>query len=170
MKLIYLGLAAAMSAAVPQPAAAQQNPPGGDLVTSFNELLLVETMTTIGGKVREGPLSGETQTYTMEFQNGLVGFGFFAACTETCGGLVIAASFETPEDMTADQRAKIINDFNADHAELKVFMGTDGDPLAQNYLIANGGISKQNMQTQIGVFAESAKLFADAFYADFASK
>ena len=168
MKHLCMGVAACLAIALPQAASAQAGPAtatsGGETVSAFDEVTLINALSAIGGTLSEGGMSGDTKTYTVTFQNGVTGFAFFAACDQGCLGLAIAASFESPEGMSAEQRETIIRDFNDAHPEIKLFMGKDGDPLAQAYLIADGGISMKNMQVQLAVFAESAQQFATALY------
>ena len=162
-----ISAAAALALAAAQPASAQHSATGEQSITAFDELLMIEALDEIDATLSQnGATSDGTTIYKIEFANGIIGFGFLRACEDECYGMVVAASFTRPENATPEELNELLRKFNDSHAEIKVYIGEDGDPMAPNYLIADGGISMKNMSTQLKVFADSAKIFGDQLYAD----
>ena len=103
--------------------------------------------------------------YRIEFENGTVTSAYFTACSNgKCLGTHLQGSFGKPSDKTVAQTDGIVNAFNRDNRTLKVWSRGDGRSMADQYIIADGGITMENYRRQLSLYSYMLKQYRQALY------
>lgn len=157
--------AAVMFAMQAAPAAAQAYS-AGKIIRSIDDATLTATLDDLKAtwEASSDKSDADTTIYEVSFETGLLAFAYTRACDPDCKGLVVAAAFDKPEGVTDADLAAKLRTFNDTHAAGKAFLGEDGSPMIQWYVIVDGGISMANLRTQLSVFTDIGYEFSDALY------
>lgn len=128
------------------------------------ERALVEAGATI---TTEDPKS---ERIDFEFEGGVIADALLLACEDNvaktkCLGSSMLATFE-PEGKTREQVIEAINTYNYKENFGRAYLDPDGTISLRMYIIADGGISRANYSSQIGLWFASVSDFFGYLYGE----
>lgn len=128
------------------------------------ERALVEAGATI---TTEDP---KAERIDFEFDGGVIADALLLACEDNvaktkCRGSSMLATFE-PEDRTPEQIAEAINAYNYKENFGRAYLDKDGTISVRMYIISDGGITRANYSTQIGLWFASVSDFFGYLYGE----
>lgn len=155
-----LALAGAGTAAAQTPAQA----PAPVIIERIEPATLLEALARIGA---EAELLGEDgEAYRVVFANGARAVLQRAGCArdDVCSGLLMLGLFTVPQDRPAADSEETRRSFSATYNAVSVITNERGEHLVKSYVIADGGITTENLTAQLGVFAEALGAYSAALY------
>lgn len=128
------------------------------------ERALVEAGATI---TTEDP---KAERIDFTFDGGVIADALLLACEDNvaktkCRGSSMLATFE-PEDRTPEQVAAAINTYNYKENFGRAYLDDDGTISVRMYIISDGGITRANYSTQIGLWFASVSDFFGYLYGE----
>jgi len=151
LKSFAIAGALALVLAAPGAAFAQ-----GDLLNDWAPSDMKAAITAAGAKVtKEGVLDDDVPYVGGESANGMKFVVYGAVCSgapSRCKGANLSASFTLDSDAEVDAREKAI-----DRSAVGVRNGGDKSLDVSRYLIFDGGLTRENLKTNIEVFIEVAE-------------
>lgn len=163
MKAVILGTLLALGASTA--ASAQSYNPDREL-NHFTRSALKATLTELGASATE---RDGKPNISVEFSNGLKADVLLMACDDqdtsnNCLATSILATFAAPSNGTSEHVREAINRYNGTQNFGRAYLTDAGTITLRTYIIADGGVSMSNYRSQMGLFAISAKKFAEYLY------
>lgn len=146
------------------PAAAQSEPyDASRILDSFDIIDLYAVANEIGASLEPE----DDDSVLITFANGLKASVYFTACNSgRCLGTRLQAGFGKPGNKSIAQTEELVEEFNRTKAAVKVFNRGDGSSMAQEYIIADGGITMGNYRAQVNLFSLMINRFRQTIYSD----
>lgn len=155
--------AAAAIAFLSTPALAQSTQTLKQFTRADFEKALIEAGATIT------PTEKPEERVDFSFEDGVLADGLLLACEDAekktgCLGSSLLATFTPTEGATADQIQKAINTFNYRENFGRAYLDEEGTISVRMYIIADGGITRENYSRQIGLWFTSVIDFFGYLY------
>ncbi|WP_129792509.1 YbjN domain-containing protein [Sphingosinicella sp. CPCC 101087] len=161
--LAVLMLVAAPAAAQTVPA--RWNPAAPEnrqLLPTFNYATVETVLAQIGARAeRRG--TADRPALAVTFPNNRRAAILFGSCEAgggACKAISIQAVWNRPAEISAEQLAASIQQFNRRYAFSRAFLTADGRPALQRYLTADYGFVRGNLAVNLLVFANQSERFA----------
>lgn len=156
------GLAALALASLPVSAHAQSS----ELLETFSMAELQSALNSIGATY-EGASDG--QTINVTFASSLKANAAIMACTDgeamrDCYGTSILSIFDPDEGTSEADVIAAINEYNYRENFGRAYLDPEGDVSVRMYIIADGGITRENYRRQIALWAASLEDFTGYLY------
>jgi hypothetical protein len=140
------------------PAAAQ----GTDTISTFTSAELRAALDSIEARHEA---SAEGKSINVIFANGLRANAVVMACQDqdtqsNCLATSVLATFAKPEDASLGAIMNAINTYNYRQNFGRAYLSPSGDLSIRLYIIADGGIERENYRAQIGLFSASLERFS----------
>lgn len=112
----------------------------------------------------------KSERIDFEFDGGVIADGLLLACEDDaaktrCLGSSMLATFE-PEGRTPEQITEAINTYNYKENFGRAYREPDGTIAVRMYIIADGGITRENYASQIGLWFASVSDFFGYLYGE----
>lgn len=167
MKPIVLAATAIAAFAVLQSGAqAQSASRGNQLIKAFAIEDLEIALDAIGATYED---AGDTGTINITFPSSLKANGAIMACDDdaaqkNCFGTSILAIFDPEAGSTPQEINAAINEYNLRQNFGRAYVDPSGDVSVRMYIIADGGITRDNYRSQIQLWARSLEFFGEYLY------
>lgn len=112
----------------------------------------------------------KSERIDFEFEGGVIADALLLACEDNvaktkCLGSSMLATFE-PEGKTREQVIEAINTYNYKENFGRAYLDEDGTISVRMYIIADGGITRANYSSQIGLWFASVSDFFGYLYGE----
>ena len=156
--------AALLAGLCPAPTlAAQAQEPPRQIMETVEADALREALLDLGAEAT--PLDEDALTFRVGFPGGGIAVLRRSACEEgPCRGLLMTSFFAPPEGRDAQSAARIARRFSASFNPASVIINERGEHLLKSYLVLDGGITRANLVTAIGLFGLGIAQYSDALY------
>jgi hypothetical protein len=152
-------LAAAAQAAPAPPAFNPAAPENRQVLPAFSYATVEPVLTQLGARFERAG-SEERPALSVTFANGRRAAILFGACEgPNCKALSLQAMWNAPSGTALAQLTNAIAGFNQRYAFSRAFVGADGRPSLQRYLIADYGFIRGNLAVNLVVFAGQIERF-----------
>ncbi|QIQ85938.1 YbjN domain-containing protein [Erythrobacter sp.] len=160
---LFIALAGLMAAAVAGPAAAQESEP----LETFSRADLIAALEANGAMYEE---LADSRSINVTFASGVFANAVLLACTDDdleleCYGTSILATFNR-EGRSDAEVAQAINTYNYRENFGRAYVDPDGTISVRLYIIADGGITRENYKRQIELWENSLNDFFDYLYGE----
>ncbi len=155
--------AAAAIAFLGTPAQAQTT----QTLTQFTRADLEQALTDAGATIT--PSETPVERIDFSFEDGVLADGLLLACEDAekktkCLGSSLLATFTPADGATPEQIREAINNYNYRENFGRAFLDEDGTISVRMYIIADGGITRENYSRQIGLWFTSVIDFFGYLY------
>lgn len=159
--LAILGMAAAL-AMQPTMASAQ----GGDRIKFFTLEELQRALDAIGATYVD---AGDDRSINITFKSTLLANGLVMSCEDqetelNCYGTSILAVFDPAPGTSEQDIANAITQYNYNENFGRAYVDPSGDISVRIYIIADGGITRENYRRQIELWSQSLEYFTTYLY------
>lgn len=159
---IWAAAALAASGAVGSGAAQAQS---AQTLQHFTRADFEQALVDAGAEITPGE---DAQRVDFSFEGSVVADGLLLACDEgtqnNCLGSSMLATFTADEGTTPKQITQAINAYNYNENFGRAYVDPDGTISVRMYIIADGGITRENYSSQIGLWFSSAVDFFGYLY------
>lgn len=159
---IWAAAALAASGAVGSGAAQAQS---AQTLQHFTRADFEQALVDAGAEITPGE---DAQRVDFSFEGSVVADGLLLACDEgtqnNCLGSSMLATFTADEGTTPEQITQAINAYNYNENFGRAYVDPDGTISVRMYIIADGGITRENYSSQIGLWFSSAVDFFGYLY------
>lgn len=137
-------------------------PENRQVLPTFNYATVEAVLTAIGAtSQRRG--SADRPALAVSFSNNRRAAIIFGSCDRggaACRAISVQAVWNRPANVSAEQLATSIQQFNQRYAFSRAFLTQDGRPALQRYLTADYGFIRGNLAVNLLVFADQSQRFA----------
>ena len=131
-------------------------------ITHFTPSIVLKALTDLGvadGATRKQQMGGGQSVDVVYFSNGgLKHVGVLTACnTKGCLGLQLMTIWGDNAGKSVSRTA--LNQYNAEYVFGKGYIGSNNTLVFARYTIADGGVSMDNLKSNIGNFANGSAVF-----------
>jgi len=163
MRSTILAAAAAAIAFLSTPAHAQNT----QTLTQFTRADLEQALTEAGATITPSETSAERIDFS--FDDGVLAEGLLLACEDAekktgCLGSALLATFTPADGAKPEQIQEAINSYNYSENFGRAYLDEDGTISVSMYIIADGGITRENYSRQIGLWFNSVIDFFGYLY------
>ncbi|WP_181443411.1 YbjN domain-containing protein [Porphyrobacter sp. YT40] len=111
----------------------------------------------------------EYRNLDITFEGSILADALLLACEDeetekNCYGTSILATFENPEGATRETILEAVNTYNYNENFGRAYIDSEGTISVRFYIISDGGITRQNYETQIGLWTSSLNNFFGYLY------
>ncbi|AOL23375.1 Putative sensory transduction regulator [Erythrobacter litoralis] len=166
MRRIFAKTAGAALLGVLNPAAglaADTHESARAIIETIDEATLREALLALGAQAT--PLDEEGRVVRVGFPGGGVAVLRRSACEEgPCRGLLMTSLFAPPKASETDTAARIARRFSSSFNPASVIINERGEHLLKAYLVLDGGVTRANLVTAIGLFGLGIAQYSEALY------
>lgn len=156
-------LAPALATPVAAPKFNPRAPENNRVLATFNYANVESVLTAIGAAHRRVGESPAKPALLVAFPNNRRALLMLGSCNangSACTALSIQSFWTRIANAPPERTTAAIEDFNRRYSFAKAYVGTDGRPVLQRYLIADYGFLRGNLAVNLLVFANQAERLA----------
>lgn len=139
---------------------------GSGTIQVFSRADFERALTALNAQFEKG--DGE-RNIDITFEGPIMADGLLLACEDdesekNCYGTSLLATFEEPEGATRASLLEAINTYNYNQNFGRAYLDPDGTISVRMYIISDGGITRENYETQISLWSMSLESFFGYLY------
>jgi len=166
MRKFIIAAAAAFALAGPGTAARAET---ATVLKTFSRAEFERALRDAGATV--APAQPESDRIDFTFDDGVIADGLLLACEDEtkkkkCLGSSLLATFTPADGMTAEQIQAAINTYNLNENFGRAYLDEEGTISVRMYIIADGGITRENYAGQIRLWFASVLDFFGYLYGE----
>ncbi|WP_158094289.1 YbjN domain-containing protein [Erythrobacter donghaensis] len=145
---------------------------GSETIQVFTRADLERALTNLNATFEK---QEEYRNIDITFEDSILADALLLACEDeetekNCYGTSILATFENPEGATRETILKAINTYNYNENFGRAYLDDEDTISVRFYIISDGGITRENYETQISLWTSSLNNFFGYLYPEAATE